>query len=330
MSADPVRVFLTGATGFIGSALSRALAARGVRLDALVRPGSDRSHLADLNIVWHEGDITEGANLKEMLSGANWVIHAAGRLGDAGVSEKTYRQLHVDGTRNIMQAALEAGTVERFLHISSPGVLGPICGEPATEDQAHAPINPYERTKAAAEKVALDFFNHGLPVIIVRPEFVYGPGDRHVLRLFQAVQQRRFFHIDGGRHLCHPTFIGDAVDGMLLCLESGRPGEVYHIAGPGPVTFRDLSETIAAAIGVRPPQFGLPSWGAVIAATIIEAIARIGGLKPRLTRSAVDFFRNDRAFSWEKAHTELGYTPQYDLAAGIGTTVEWYRKNKLL
>jgi nucleoside-diphosphate-sugar epimerase len=260
------------------------------------------------------------------MAGAVWIVHAAGRLGQAGVPEEVYHRLHVDGTRNVMAAALATGSQPRVLHVSSPGVLGPIAGGPAAEDAPYGPTNPYERSKAAGERVALEFASRGLPVVICRPGFVYGPGDRHVLGLFQAVRRGRFFYIAGGRRFCHPTFVDDAVAGMLLCLRSGRSGAIYHITGPRPVTFRELGETIATALGVRPPWVSLPRWSAMLAAMGFEALGRLSGRKPPLSRTGVAFFSEDRLFSWQRAHEELGYTPKYDLATGVARVVAWYRQ----
>ena len=324
------RVFVTGATGFVGGALARELANRGVEVHALARPNADRGLLDDVDLVWHEGDILRAQTLSTALAGIDSVIHAAGPVGEPGIPEQVYWQAHVDGTRNVMAVTLAAGTSPRFLHISSPGVLGPTRDEPATEDFPYAPSNSYERAKAAAERVALEFAGRGLPVIIARPEFIYGPGDRHVLRLFQAIQRGRFFYIDGGRHFCHPTFIADAVAGMLLCLDRGRSGEIYHIAGPRPVTFRELGETIADALDVRPPSLSLPRWLAMAGATGLETFGKIIRTKPPLGRAGVNFFSTDHKSSWQKAHNELGYTPRNDLADGVKKAAKWYReKNRL-
>jgi nucleoside-diphosphate-sugar epimerase len=260
------------------------------------------------------------------MAGAAWIIHAAGRLGEARVPEEVYHRLHVDGTRNVMAAALATGSQPRVLHVSSAGVLGPITGGPAAEDAPYAPGNPYERSKAAAERVALEFASRGLPVVICRPGFVYGPGDRHVLGLFQAVRRGRFFFIDGGRHFCHPTFIADAVAGMLLCLRGGRCGAIYHIAGPRPVTFRELGETIATALGVAPPWMSVPRWTAMLGTVGFELLGRVSGWEPPLSRTGVAFFSEDRLYSWKRAHEELGFTPAHDLAAGVARTIAWYRQ----
>jgi nucleoside-diphosphate-sugar epimerase len=327
MKADPIRVFVTGATGLVGGALVRALVRDGAQVHALARRSSDRSSLDDVAVTWHEGDVTVPSSLTGILADAKWIIHASGRLGEAGVPERVYEQVNVDGTRNILTKALDMRNRPRVLHVSSPGVLGPIAGDPATEDAALAPSNPYERSKAAAEEVARGFAARGLEVVIARPEFIYGPGDRHVLGLFKAICRGHFFYINGGRHSCHPTFIADAVAGMLLCLSRGRPGEAYHITGPRPITFRELGDTIANALGVRAPSLSMPKWSASLGATGLEALGRLFALTPPLSRSGVAFFSEDRRFSWQKAHEELGYSPQSDLATGVFQTVQWYREH---
>jgi nucleoside-diphosphate-sugar epimerase len=320
-----MRVFITGATGFIGGALAHALAQQGAEVHALVRPGAERSTLRQLPVTCHEGDITNPATL-DGFGGADWIVHAAGRLGEAGVPETDYHRIHADGTRNVLAAVQAMQRPARVLYVSSPGVLGPIFGEPAAENAPCRPSNPYERSKAAGETIAHKFAAQGLPVVLVRPEFVYGPGDRHVLKLFQAIQHGRLFYIDGGRHLCHPTLVDDVVSGMLLCMARGRSGEIYHITGPRPVTFRELAGAIAAALGVSPPRFSLPRWAVMAAAVASEGMARTIGRVSPISRTAVAFFSEDRFFSWKKAHQELGYLPEYDVSAGTARTVEWYRQ----
>ena len=325
-----MRIFITGATGFVGGALARAFVSDGAEVHALARSSSSHQSLDGVDIHYHRGDITVPDSLKTVIAGADLVIHAAGRLGQAGVPESAYEQVHVEGTRNLLEAVRATGSNPRVLHISSPGVLGPIDGEPATEDASYEPSNAYERTKAAAERVALEFAAEGLPVVIARPEFIYGPGDLHVLRLFEAVRNGRFLYIDGGKYFCHPTFIDDAVRGMRLCLSRGKPGAIYHVAGPREVTFRELGETIAQALGVRPPRVSIPRWLIRAGATGLEVAASLVGKTPPLTRTGAAFFSENRRFSWQRAHDELGYTPQTDLANGVARTVAWYREKQLL
>ncbi len=324
------KVAITGATGFVGGALARKFASQEHHLQLLARPQANRQGLVDIAAEWHVGDVLQAETLPAFVAGAEWVVHAAGMLGQAGVPEMAYHELHVEGTRKLLTAVAQHAPHARVLYVSSPGVLGPISGSPAAESAPIAPSNPYERSKAAAEQVALKFANDGLDVVIARPEFVYGPGDRHVLGLFQAVQRGLFFMINGGRALCHPTFVVDAVNGMGACLQNGRKGHIYHITGPRPLTFQELGDTIALALNVRRPWLNLPKPLAWLGAFMLEAAAKVTGKTPPLSRTGVAFFSENRYFSWEKARNELGYSPLYDLEKGVRETVMWYKKNHLL
>lgn len=320
-----MQVFVTGATGFVGGALVRALAAGGAQIRALYRTSSSRERLGELPIEWVQGDLTEPASLCGTLDGVDWVIHAAGMLGQAGVPESAYQELHIAGTRHVLAEVTAAGG-PAVLYISSPGVLGPIAEGSADERAPLAPSNPYERSKAAAEQLALNYPS----AVVVRPEFIYGPGDTHVLGLFRAVQNGTFFYVGLGRHTCHPTFLSDAVKGMLLCMKKGRPGEIYHITGPRAVTFREFGETIAAALGVRPPWLMIPKPIAWLGAAGLELAGRVTSRHPPLSRSGVAFFSESRRFSWQKASEELSYVPQVELPDGVTKTVAWYREQGYL
>lgn len=320
-----MKIFITGATGFVGGAVAQALVQKGHELMALARPGSNRAQLAHLPIEWVTGDVLEPAGWADKLPGVDGVVHAAGMLGQAGVPEEKYHQLHVEGTRQVCQAVQAAG-VKRLLYVSSPGVLGPIAGAPADETTPLNPSNPYERSKAAAEQLVHHFVQQGCPAVIARPEFIYGVGDSHVLGLFKAVQKGLFFYVNGGRAFCHPTFIEDAVNGLSSCLEQGRIGEVYHICGPRPVTFKELGSTIAQALGVRPPWLSLPYGLAWVIAAGLETAGGAAGFKAPLTRTGVDFFSENRRFAIAKAATELSFYPQFDLASGVAKTVAWYKE----
>lgn len=324
-----MKIVVTGATGFVGGALVRALLAEGHAVVGVKRPSSSPSTFQYPNLTWATADVTDSASLRGLFDGADWLIHAAGMLGQAGVPESDYYKLHEQGTNNVLTEAGRA-SVGRVLYVSSPGVLGPTSGPPADESAPLAPSNPYERSKAAAEMVAQVHAKAGLPVIITRPEFIYGPTDLHVLGLFKAVRDGRFFTINGGQYSCHPTYIDDAVAGMLLALRNGRSGQIYHITGPNPVTFRELGQTIAAALDVPPPRLNLPRWLAWLGTATLEIGMGLINRQPPLSRTGVAFFSEDRRFSWQKAHEELGYTPQFDLERGVAETVAWYRENELL
>jgi nucleoside-diphosphate-sugar epimerase len=327
-------ILVTGATGFLGGSLVRALTARGDRVRALVREGSSPAATAELEglgVACAEGDVLAPESLVEAMKGVGALIHCAGKLGRAGATDREYQRIHVDGTVHVLDAARAAG-VARVMHVSSPGILGPIRGADATEDAPYNPTNVYERAKAASERAVLARERaHGAQAVIVRPEFVYGPHDLHVFRLVRSIQRGRFFYIGRGDAICHPTFVDDAVSGMLAAFDRAPLGRTFHIAGPRPVTIRELVESFALALGVTPPRLHVP-----------EVAVRLGlrGLRPiakqllrrdlPIDESGVDFFTMDRHFSCQRAKDELGWTPQVDVAEGAREAVAWYKQRGLL
>lgn len=328
------RVVITGATGFVGSAVARALAAQGLDVHALVRPTSNRQRVNDLPIQWHVGDVTDPDSLRHVFDNADWVVHAAGQLGQAGVSEGQYWEQNARGTHNVLSEIQRSGGHPRIVCISSAGVTGPFRGRPGDplpdESAPLAPSNGYERSKAGAELIAKAFAAQGLPVMIARPEFVYGPGDLHVLGLFRAIQRRIFFYVGDGRNTCHPTYIDDTVDGLLRCLTKGRPGEIYNLTGPRTVAFRELAETIAAELEVPRPRLTLPRrliWSGAASAELL--LTPLGRAVP-LSRTGVAFFSENRGSAYCKAERELAYTPRIELAPGVAASVAWYRRQGLL
>lgn len=334
MDSGRKKIVITGASGFVGSALALALAGSDIELHALTRPTSDLQRVKHLPISWHVGDITKPKSLRHVFDGAAAVIHAAGMLGEAGVSDATYRHINTEGTNNVLAEIADSGSNPRIVYISSAGVLGPFTGQPndpaPDEDSPLAPSNPYEQSKAAAELVARSYSAAGLPIIIVRPEFIYGPGDLHVLGLFRSIQRRQFFYIGNGHNYCHPTYVGDMVDGLLRALNTGTPGEIYNIAGPRPITFRELAETIAAAVNVSPPRLALPKPLVWLGAAGAETVGTRLGFSVPLSRTGVAFFSEDRRSTYAKAARDLGYQPQVDIEEGVANSVAWYRKKDLL
>jgi nucleoside-diphosphate-sugar epimerase len=320
-------ILVTGATGFLGGAVARALVARGDVVRALVRLPSKAAALADLGIRIVEGDVMDRASVARAAEGCSAVIHAAGKLGGAGARDEPYRLLHAGGTRNVLEATRGA----RVVHVSSPGILGPITGTAADEDAPLRPTNTYERAKAAAEREVHEFeADAGSSVVIVRPEFVYGPGDYHVLRLFRAIRRRRFFYIGAGAALCHPTYVDDAARGILAALDRGAPARTYHLAGPRPRTIQELATAFAAALGVPPPRVHVPERLVRLGLRVLGPFARALGRPLPIDKSGVDFFTMSRAFSWARAERELGWAPRVDVEDGAKRAVAWYEGKGLL
>lgn len=329
------KIAITGATGFIGSCLVRHLAAQNRHDIHALRHESKPASLTDPPLTWHSGDITKPETLASWVAGADYVIHAAGLLGRAGVPESRYTAINAEGTRHVLQAIAQHAPHAKAMVLSSAGVLGPIPAPPKgqqptiwpDETAPLAPSNAYERSKAAGEKITAELAQkHRLHVVIARPEFVYGPGDTHVLGLFQMIQRGLFFYIGDGQNTCHPTFIDDAVDGLLRALWHGRAGQILHITGPRPLTFRELANTIADQVGGKRPWLALPTPLVQAGAIAGETLGRLTGLTPPLSRTGVAFFSEYRGSTSAKAATQINYIPQIDLTEGIQRTVAWYRQ----
>jgi nucleoside-diphosphate-sugar epimerase len=190
----------------------------------------------------------------------------------------------------------------------------------------------YERSKSAAENAALPLAKElDIPLVVARPEFVYGPGDTHVVSLFRAIQRGSFFYIGSGDCLCHPSYIDDVIAGLLSCAsERARPQEAYHICGPRSITIRELATSIADALGVPHPSLHLPLWLVTVGAWGAERAGHVFRFDPPFTLEGVRFFTESRAFSIEKAHRELGWSPKVEFAEGASRSVAWYRENGLL
>lgn len=326
-------VLVTGGTGFLGSALVRSMVAQGSAVRVLARPTSDLARLAGPGVEVATGDVTRPETLPRAVEGVEVIYHLAGMLGRFGVPESAYHEVHVMGTCNLLRASARCN-LERFVHCSSPGMLGAVGPDDPPRDEAstHRPSGAYERSKSAAERAALPLAAElDIPLVIARPEFVYGPGDTHVLGLFRTIGSGRFFYIGSGNCLCHPSYIDDVIAGLIACAgERACPLEAYHICGPRPVTIHELSIAIADALGVPPPSRHLPRWLVSAGAWGGELAGRLMHIQPPLTLEGVRFFAESRAFSTAKARHELGWSPQVDVEEGARRSVAWYREQGLL
>jgi nucleoside-diphosphate-sugar epimerase len=323
---------VTGATGFLGSALTTELvkSRQAVRLLARDEKKAHRQFGDAVTIV--AGEITNRAQVEQVIDGATTIYHLAGRLYHPGVPAERYYQTHVEGTRILLEACRGQAQLRRIVHVSTTGVHG-ITGEmPAAEHAPFAPTNPYEASKLQGELLALKASQEqGLPVSVVRPGLVYGPGDLHLLGLFAAIKKGRFRVIDGGKALLHPVYIDDMVSAFLLCAgQSQALGRSYSIAGERPVTIRELATAIAHALGRELPCGSIPLWLANLASDVFTILPGMKGERAPLTRSRVKFLTNSRVYDISRARSELAYMPSVELEEGLQRTAAWYRKHHYL
>jgi len=323
-----VKVLVTGATGFTGGHLARALKKRGDEVWAMVRNPDGAEHLRDAGISIVAGDLADPGSLSPALvHGFDVVYNIAALYRQAGLPESVYRQVNATAVGQLIDAAAKSG-VRRVVHCSTVGVHGDIEHPPAGEDAPLSPGDVYQVSKVEGERMARDAgARTGVEVVIARPSGIYGPGDRRLLKLFRGVARRRFVILGDGKIFYHLTYIDDLVEGFRLCGEiPAAAGRTYILAGGEVPTLNELAALIAQDANVPPPSLHLPVWPFWLAGAACEALCAPFGIEPPLFRRRVDFFTKSRAFDISRARQELGFQPSIGLREGIHRTLAWYRE----
>jgi nucleoside-diphosphate-sugar epimerase len=325
-------ILVTGATGFLGSALVTELVKRKQAVRVLARDEQKARAQFGEAVTIIRGEITDVGQVERVVDGTTIIYHLVGRLYHPNVSAELYHHTHVEGTRILLNACKGQKQLQRIVHCSTTGVHGVTGKTPATENALFAPTNPYEATKLQGELLALKAYQEdSLPVSVVRPGLVYGPGDLHLLGFFSSIKKGLFRVIDGGTALLHPIYIDDMTAAFLLCAEWPEAiGHSYNIAGEHPVTIRKLAMAIAHSLHKELPDGSIPLWLANLASDIFSVVPGMKGENAPLTRSRVQFLTHSRVYDISKAKTELGFAPRVGLEEGMKNTADWYHKHGYL
>ncbi len=323
-----MQTLVTGATGFVGSAVVRRLLDAGHEVRALVRPGSDRSNLAGLDVETAEGDLLDGDSLRRALAGCDTLFHVAADYRLWIPDPQSLYRVNIEGTRELFLAAIDAG-ITRIVYTSSVAALGlNPDGTPADEDTPVTladMVGHYKRSKYLAEQEVLKLVGEQeAPVVIVNPSTPVGPRDVKPTptgRIFADMLRGRMpAYVDTGLNIAH---VDDVAHGHLLALEHGIPGERYILGGEN-MSLRELLEAIAEVAGVRPPRVRLPHDVVMPLAWAAEHWARLTGTVPFATLDELRMARKRMYFSSDKAVRQLGYEPRQAREA-INDAVEWFR-----
>jgi dihydroflavonol-4-reductase len=326
-------VLITGASGFIGSAVARAAQQRGWQVRVLIRPSSPRRNLAGLDAEVVEGDMRDQACVTQALKGVRYLFHVAAdyRLWarDPGEIERN----NLEGTDAVMRAAL-ARQVERVVYTSSVATLRVDSQTiAATEDEplaAHEAIGAYKCSKVRAERLVEQMvMRDGLPAVIVNPSTPIGIRDIRPTPtgriIIEAASGKMPAFVDTGLNLVN---VEDVALGHLLALEQGRIGERYILGGEN-VSLQHLLGEIAAMTGRRAPSMKLPLWPLYPLARAAEAIAQLTGKEPFMTVDGLTMSKNRMFFSSAKAERELGYRPGPYLPA-LRAALDWFDREGYL
>jgi len=319
-----MQAFVTGASGFIGGHLVRVLVENKWNVRALVHE-SPFDGRGNVEIV--HGDIRYPDTWSRALEGTDVLFHLAAALGFSGLSKADFLRVNARGTESLYQAAASAG-VGKAVHVSSAGVIGAVRpGEVAAEDYPLNPKTAYDRSKFESEQIALGMAGRALTMVVVRPGWAYGPGDRRTFKVIKAIHDGRFAFVSAGRGRQTPVHIDDLVKGLRLAADKGEPGEIYHLAGDEIMTVREMAKIIAEACGVRIPGISIARLPATLAAWALQNAYAPFRKEAPLNLARLSFFIHPKAISSAKAARELGFQPVVDFKTGMAKAVAWYHEN---
>ncbi|WP_425400660.1 NAD-dependent epimerase/dehydratase family protein [Aeoliella sp.] len=315
-------VLVTGATGLVGTCVARKLRDAGYRVQAMVRRDSNRDVLQQMGVELVEGDLADVESLPGAVQDAEVVVHAAAHIGDWGPAEK-YRAINVAALEHLLNAAMRTGKLERWIQISSLGVY-PARHHYGTDESTPPSLtglDGYTRTKAEAEVLLRQHIEEqGLRAVILRPGFIYGPGERHSIpRVIEKLEDGSMKFIGPGDKLLNNTYVGNLADAVLLAIDNEAAiGETFNIRDERLVTREEYINTIADYLGKPHPKH-VPEWLARILVGPIERFAKRRGATeaPLLTQARIKFMTLNLDYSIAKAKKVLGYEPQVDFREGI-------------
>lgn len=326
-----MNVLVTGGTGFTGRHLVSRLLGEGHDVAILdSAPPADGRVPEGARVV--AGSVTDQQAVRGAVQGRELVFHLASAFRDIYAPDETYWRVDVDGTRNVLEAAVRAG-VRRVVHVSTQGVHGSLTHTPGDEDSPIAPRDYYCHAKYHAELVCREFMERGADVVVVRPTSIYGPGDTHGwLKLFRMVLKGRFLMIGDGCTLNHPAYVENVVDCLRLAADVPQArGRTYLAGDAEATTLNDLVQLIADTLGVELRVLRFPSYRlAWLGAAAVEYACKPLGVQPPIFRRRLSWFRTNRAFSIDRARRELGFEPRVGLRDGLARAAAWYREQGLL
>jgi nucleoside-diphosphate-sugar epimerase len=326
-------ILITGATGYLGTKLTQLLAERGESVRLLLRKDSKLQILdrPEVSIVY--GDIMDKESLENAMKGISKVYHMAAYARLWARDPLLYQNINVEGTRNVLDAALNAG-IQKMVHTSTAGVVGPSGQFPMNEvlPREAGFFNSYEKTKWAAENLSMDYAVKGLQVTIVNPSRVYGPGldtgSNPITKIVELFLQNKWHVIPGsGNDIGSYCYVDDVIEGHLLAMEKGRSGERYLFGGVN-ATFNQLMDSISRKSGLHKKLWHIPFPLILLYSKAQLWYAGVSGKPPMITPEWVKKYDYNWALDSSKAINELGYRVR-PLDEGLQLTIEWVKKNRI-
>ena len=329
-----MKVLVTGATGYLGTALVPKLHDVGYTIRILARESSDTSIFSGLNnIEIFHGDITRKESLQGIEKDIEYVYHLA-VLGHYGVVEddQDYFDVNNTGSLNLLQRFV-GSEVKKLLYTTTTGALGAIPHKTATENDFIPPVTPYGMSKYEAELSIREFAEkHSIPYVMARLTHVYGPGEmRDLYNIIKMIKRGIFPQVGFSPNLFPAVYVDDALNGLMLVMQKGHLGETYIISDKTSHDLRTIRKLVRKHLGIRNRLYPFfPKYPMLVMFTVLDWISDKTGIKFPASRKNIQFITAGRSFSIEKAKKELGYEPVVSLEEGLKKTVEHYLHEKLI
>lgn len=325
-----MQVLITGATGFLGRHLVERLLREGHGIKALVRPETDPSQLVSRGVEVVSGDVRDAQTVDRAAEDCQVIYHLAARTSHGNRSSKDTYLVNVNGTANVVRAALKVG-VSRFILASTTSAYGPFKNRSIDESTAVRPYSAYTASKVQAEQIVQSYYaRHGLPAVLTRITSVFGVGNKGWIGLFQAIKDGKFRMIGRGENYRQLADVSDIIEGLFLCgTLKGIEGKTYILAGNEPLRLRDSIEMIREELKAPTLPNPVPVWPLHLYRFFNDVYRACGGERlPRLDR--VRFFLTDETFDLSHARGDLGYVPKIGMNEAIHRMAEWYRSEGYL
>ena len=327
-----MNILVTGGTGFTGAALVLRLLELGHSVTSLDnQPGIFYKELEQKGATLITGSITDRQTVNKATKDIDFVYHLAAAFRKINVPDSYYYDVNVNGTRWVLEAAA-ANNVKRVVYCSTQGVHGHVETPPGDENSPIAPADYYQQTKYEGEEVTQEFIKKGMNCVILRPTAMYGPGDpERFYMIFKRVKKGVFPMFGSGKTFYHPLYIDNLVDAFVLTLDLEKgTGGTYLIGDEDYVPIKVLVKKVAKAMDmpVKIPHY--PILPLIVAGHVCEKICKPIKIPPPIFPRRVDWFRQVRAFSIDKAKRELNYVARVDLDEGLKRTADWYKEKGYL
>lgn len=325
-----MKALVTGGTGFIGSHLVDSLVSKGHEVRVLLRKTSNTKYLENLDVEKVYGDVRDKNSLKSAVENVDVVYHL-GAIFNYWAPRDLIFDININGTKNVLDACLNAN-IERFVHCSTIGVMGPTGTTPADEKKPYNPDgSAYALSKCKAEKLALKYYTEQkLPVTVIRPAVVYGPRCFYGMYdgIIAAAKGEANAILGPGDNYVSLIHVSDVVKGLELAAKKEKAaGEIYIITDGKPLTLNQLFIIMAKVLEIDPPDKHVPIWMAKNMAFLSEMKARLTGGSPNFTLKSIDFMTTNHIYDISKAKHELGYEPKISFEEGLKQTIDFYREN---